>query len=199
LLQDLAPLDWIGIGITVFLLAIGLIRGLWWQVIRFTSVVLSAVVARIFAADGARWISETWPELSSRLAHGAAWVGLFVLTLTLATLLGHLGQKLIDAMQLGFANRLAGGFMGALTGLSIHMALLLGLSLLAPESFVQHYVAGTYSEEVYQVVGDRWQVVLGADTADELRSLFTGEETGPAPLEPAPAEPPTENPPSRVR
>ena len=184
LLQDLAPLDWIGIGITAFLLLIGVIRGLWWQVIRFTSVVLSAIVARVFADDGARWVSETWPELSSRLAHGAAWVGIFILTLTLATLLGHLGQKLIDAMQLGFANRMAGGFMGALTGLSIHMALLLGISLLAPEGFVQRHVAGTYSEDVYQVVGDRWQVVLGADTADELRALLTGEDKVPE-LQPA--------------
>ena len=184
-MQDLAPLDWIGIGITAFLLIMGLVRGLWWQVIRFTSVVLSAIVARIFAADGAAWISDAWPDMSSRLAHGAAWVGIFVLTLTAATVLGHLGQKLIDAMQLGFANRMAGGLMGALTGLSIHMAVLLGISLLAPEGFVNRHVAGTYSEDVYQVVGDRWQVVLGADTADELRDLLTGDDdSDPAPPEP---------------
>ena len=177
-MQDLAPLDWIGLGITAFLLTMGLLRGLWWQVIRFASVVIAAIVARVFAADGAAWIAEVWPELSNRLAQGAAWVVIFVLTLTAATLLGHLGQKLIDAMQLGFANRLAGGAMGAITGVSIHMALLLGLSLLTPEPFVDRHIAGTYSEELYQVVGDRWQVVLGAEAAGELRALFTGDEPG---------------------
>ena len=196
-MQDLAPLDWIGIGITAFLLAMGLLRGLWWQVIRFTSVVLSAIVARVFAGDGASLIGEMWSNLSPRVCQGFAWVGIFVLTLTAATLLGHLGQKMIDAMQLGFANRVAGGAMGALTGLSIHMALLLGISLLAPEPFVDRHIAGTYSEEVYQVVGDRWQVVLGADAAGELRTLFSGDEAhaaeplredGEEPEEPEPSD-----------
>lgn len=181
LLQDMAWLDWVGLAITGLLLTMGLIRGLWWQLIRFMSIVLSAIVARLFAADGAAWIAEIWPELGPRLAHGAAWVSVFALTLTAATVLGHIGQKLIDAMQLGLANRLAGGAMGALTGLSIHMALLLSLSFIGTETFVSRNVAGTYSEDVYQAVGDRWQVVLGAEAAGELRRLLSGEDTPPRP------------------
>lgn len=183
LLQDMGWLDWVGLAITALLLTMGLIRGLWWQLIRFTSIVLSAVVARLFAADGAAWLVEVWPELGPRLSQGTAWVGVFALTLTLATVLGHIGQRLIDAMQLGLANRLAGGAMGALTGLSIHMALLLGLSFIGTEAFVTRNVAGTYSEEIYQAVGDRWQVVLGAEAAGELRRLLSGEDAQNQPKE----------------
>ena len=173
-IYEIAPLDWIGVGLTAFLLLMGLVRGLWWQVIRFTSVVLAAIIARLFAPEGSAWLSEVWPDLPARISQGAAWVGLFALTLTAATLLGQLGQRLIDAMKLGFANRLAGGVIGAATGFSIHMALLLALSLLGTQNFVSRHVAGTYSENVYQAVGDRWQVVLGAETANELKEFFIG-------------------------
>ena len=191
--QQLAPVDWIGLGIVAVLLVMGLVRGLWWQVIRLLGVVVAFAVARLFGPDGAAWIGEVYPDWSPRLAHGLAWVVLFGLTLAAVSILGHLGQKLLTAMQLGPVNRLAGGVAGAATGVVVHLALLLGISLLTPEAFVREHVAGTYSERVYSFVGEGgMSVVLGAEAVQELQLLFdpdASEEEPEVPLLSDPAEP----------
>lgn len=173
---ELAGLDLVGLGIVCVLVVLGLARGLWWQLIRLAGIVAAVVVARTFGAEGAQWISERWPEVSPRVAHGGAWVVLFLGSMAVATLLGMIGHRLLEALHLGLANRLGGGLMGAATGLLLHLALVVGLCQLAPSSFVETTVAGTYSERLYEVAGERWKGLLNPVAAAEVKRLLVGEE-----------------------
>jgi membrane protein required for colicin V production len=163
-----APLDLVGLALVLLLLVLGLVRGLWWQVMRLIGVTLAVLAARWLGPPVAHGLGELWPELSSRARHGLSWGGIFLLALFAAALLGLLGQKLLEAMKLDLANRLAGALAGAATGLLVHVALVVVLCQLAPASFVAGHVAGTYSEKVYALLGVRWPVVLAADAAQEV-------------------------------
>ncbi len=192
-LSTLAPLDWVGVGLVVLLVVMGLWHGLWWQVIRLAGILAAVAVARSMGPSFAEWIAEQWPELPARFAHGGAWFTIFFGVLLVATVLGYLGQKMLETMKLGMANRLGGAALGAATGILLHVAVLLVLCQLAPEPFVGRVVAGTYSEKIVEAVGERWEVVVDKDAAKEIQRLLRGEsgEQGP-PGEPgagAPAAP----------
>ena len=168
----LAVIDMVGLGIVGLLVVLGLWRGLWWQVIRLAGIVAAVILARASSPALAGWIAEKWPELSPRLAHGVAWFAIFLGAMGLATLLGILGNRLLEAMQLGLANRVAGGVIGAATGLLVHLSILVALCQLAPETFVGDSIAGTYSERLVDTVGNRWRVVLGAEASEEVDRIF---------------------------
>lgn len=172
--SELAAVDLIGLGLVGVLVILGLWRGLWWQVLRLVGVVAAVIVARVFSPETAAWISEQWPDLEGRLAHGVAWFGIFLLALGAASMLGLLGQRLLEAMQLGLANRLGGGILGAATGLVMHLAGVVILCQLAPAAFVERHVAGTYTERVVDAASTRWRVVLGAEAANEVDRLLKG-------------------------
>ena len=86
--SELAAVDLIGLGLVGVLVILGLWRGLWWQVLRLVGVVAAVIVARVFSPETAAWISEQWPDLEGRLAHGVAWFGIFLLALGAASMLG---------------------------------------------------------------------------------------------------------------
>ncbi len=170
-ISSLAPLDMVGLGVIGILVALGLWRGLWWQVIRLIGVVFAVAVARIFSPEAATWIGESWPELTPRLTHGLAWISIFVLALGAASILGLLGQRILEAMQLGLVNRIGGGLAGAVTGMLLHLAALIAIVQLAPEPFVERHVAGTVSARLVDMAGNRWRVVIGAEAANEIDQL----------------------------
>lgn len=180
LLQDatettnLAVIDMIGLGLVGILAVLGIWRGLWWQVIRLAGVFAAVVLARAFGAGLGELLLEKWPDLSPRLAHGIAWIGVFVVTMGAATILGILGNRLISAMALGFANRLGGALAGVVTGLLIHIAVIVGICQLAPENFVSRVLTGSWSEQLYEAVGSRWPVVIDGESADEVDDFLEG-------------------------
>lgn len=193
-----APLDLVGLGLVTVLLLLGLYRGLWWQVMRLVGVTLSVLVARAAGSPLAARLQSLFPDLQPRTAHGLAWGTLFLLALLSCALLGLLGQRMLEAMKLDLANRLAGGVAGALTGFCAHVVLVVLVCQLAPPRVLGRYVIGTYSERVYSALGVRWSVVLAADAAQEVDSALeqaprraprrpVGE---PAPVEPAPPSTP---------
>ncbi len=170
--RDLAPLDLVGLGLIAILVGLGIWRGLWWQVIRLAGVLFAVVLARSFAGDLGTRIHGLWPELSTRLAFGVAWFGVFVVAMTVAAAVGLLGNKLLDILHLGLANRLGGGAVGAATGLALHAAALAILCQLAPEPFVGRVVAGTFSEKLVDAVGQRVHVLVDGQAAREIQRLL---------------------------
>ena len=169
---ELAALDIVGLVLVGILVLLGIWRGLWWQVIRLAGVIVAVALARAFGAGLAEPIAERWPDISPRIVHGISWIGIFLVALGAATLLGLLGNKLIEAMKLGLVNRLGGAVVGAITGLLVHTALLVAICQLAPESFVTRVVSGTWSEKLYESVGSRWRIVLSEDAGTQVDSLL---------------------------
>ena len=170
--MQLAWIDLVGMGLVAFCLFLGFWRGLWWQVIRLVGLFAAVLVARAASPQVATRIGEQWPDLTPRLTHGLAWFGIFLLGLLAATLLGILGRKLLEAMQLGLADRLGGAAAGAVTGAGIHVALLVAVCQLGSEAFVSRTIGGTTSERVVEAVGTRWPVVLGKEAGAEVDQLL---------------------------
>lgn len=168
----LAWIDWIGLGLIALFLLLGWVRGLWWQLIRLAGLVLAVAVARACSPMLEPTVIEALPDLSPRVVYGIVWISLFLLALALAAFLGHLGQKLLKAMQLDAVDRFGGGAVGAATGLLIHVALLAGLAQLAPAGWLQGVLADTHSEELLLAVGRRWPIVVTGASGAEVESAL---------------------------
>lgn len=169
----LAPLDLFGAAVVLILVLLGLWRGLWWQVIRLVGIVAAVALARALSDPVAGALADRWSEdVPARILFGLAWFLVFLLSLGAATLLGHLGQKLLNAMQLGLANRVGGALVGAATGLLVHLAILVGLVQLAPEDFVGRVVAGTFSERLVDAVGTGFPAVLSVEAGEQVKRVL---------------------------
>jgi uncharacterized membrane protein required for colicin V production len=171
--HDLPPLvDLVGILLVALLLVLGAVRGLWWQVIRLVGVTLSVGLARAFGARLAERLALFFPDLSTRAAHGLGWGILFLLSLFCFALLGLLGQRMLEAMKLGFANRMGGAAAGALTGLCMHVAVVVLIVQLATPAWLGRNLAGSYSEHIYTFLGLRRPVVMAAEAAHEVDQVY---------------------------
>jgi uncharacterized membrane protein required for colicin V production len=170
--MDLSWIDLVGLGLVAVFLVLGFVRGLWWQVIRALGLFAAFLVARAASPRLAPRIADQWPDLSPRMANGIAWFALFLLAMVAATLLGILGRKLLEAMQLGLADRFGGAAVGAATGLLLHVAMLVVLCQLGTEAYLTRTLTGTASERIVDVVGARWPVVLGKEAGDEVDQLL---------------------------
>lgn len=166
--MDLSWIDALGLVIVGAFLILGFVRGLWWQVIRALGLGVAVVVARTASPPLAGWIAHQWPDLSARSSNGIAWVALFLLALSAATLLGIMGRKLLEVMQLGLADRCGGALVGAATGFVLHVVILVGICQLGTEPFVSRTLGGTASARIVDVVGARFPVVLGKEAGAEL-------------------------------
>lgn len=171
--QGLPPfVDLVGILLVVLLLVLGLVRGLWWQVIRLVGVTLSVCVARAFGARLAERVAVFFPDLTPRSAHGLGWAILFLLSLFSFALLGLLGQRMLEAMKLGFANRLGGACAGALTGLCLHVAVVVIVVQLATPAWLGKNLSGSWSEHIYTSLGLRRPVVMASEAVHEVHQVY---------------------------
>jgi uncharacterized membrane protein required for colicin V production len=191
ILRGLRPIDQAGLGIVGVFLVLGAARGLWWQVIRLLGLLAAGIVARCLAP---RWSPEVAEAsgLPALVSQGLVWFAVFVLGLAAASLLGLIGKRSLDAMQLGLADRFGGLLAGVLTGLLLHAAVLLGLSYLGPQPWAAETMNGTRSQTLLRLVSTRTPVLLDRDSqaAREIRAWLGTQP--PEPVEPA-AEPPLEH------
>ncbi len=148
---------------------LGFWRGLWWQVVRLLGVVGAIGLAR--AATPLVWerLATFFPSLPERLAHGLTWFALFVAGLVVASLLGLIGKKSLEIMQLGLADRMGGALAGLLTGAAVQTALVVGLLHFAPRAFSNEALDGTTSASLFDALGDRVPLVVDEEAARNLK------------------------------
>ncbi len=172
LLQDAATeassftlswLDWIAVGLGGAFMLLGILRGLWWQVIRFIGLAASAALARTFADSWGASL-QGMMDISTEVAVGAVWVGLFILGIVITAFIGTLGKKSLEVMQLGLMDRAGGAVAGLLTGLFLHTALLVALAYLGPQPWTDKALEGTYSRSLLQIVTTRHGVLAKPDS-----------------------------------
>ncbi len=166
-------IDWLGAGICGLFTLLGLLRGLWWQVIRLVGLVGAAFLARFLSGPWGDWLAET-TDMPSEVATGLVWVGVFIVGIVITALLGTIGKKSLEAMKLGFVDRFGGLVAGLATGLVLHSAILLGLAYLSPQNWMQKTLEGTYSKSVLEVVTTQWPILARKQTesGDYLRTLL---------------------------
>lgn len=177
LLQQAAPaeaassgvawIDQVGLGLVALFFVLGIWRGLWWQVIRLLGVVAAVVLARSLTPRFSTSVEEA-TEFSADLSHGIVWFGLFVAGLVIASLLGMIGKKALEAMQLGLVDRAGGAFAGALTGLLLHSVVLVVICGLGTDSWSKDAITGTRSAILLDTLSRKAPLLLDSYAAERL-------------------------------
>ncbi len=188
-LLEMHWLDLIGLVLCLVFIILGTVRGLWWQVIRLVGLAAAVALARLLAP---RW-GGTFQEASGLEAHvsqGLVWIAVFIVGLLLASLLGILGMRSIEAMKLGLVDRFGGAVAGLVTGLLLHAAILIGFCYLGPQPLTAESLRGNWSESLAQSVSTNLPVLLDGASLDRLgiRDWLAGD--GAARNELAPSAPP---------
>jgi membrane protein required for colicin V production len=170
-LSTLRWIDYVGLALVSIFLVLGVVRGLWWQVIRLVGLVAAVAAARFLAPQAEPWLADTFPGLTQRVAFGISWVAVFLATLMLATLLALLGRRALAALQLSSMDRIAGGFAGALTGLVVFVVLLGGMVHLTPKDWARETLAETYSRDL-MITFTRWPVVVSHASSSQIEEVL---------------------------
>jgi membrane protein required for colicin V production len=128
-------LDYAVLGVFAASVAWGALRGLVREVIGVLGWVIAFLAANLFAGP----LGEELPRLipTPELRVLAAFLGIFVAVLVVATLLALLLSKLVQAVGLGGLNRVLGGLFGVARGVVfvLALALLAGLTSAPRQEF----------------------------------------------------------------
>lgn len=184
--SGLATVDQVGLGLLALFSLLGVWRGLWWQVMRLLGLGAAVMLARALSPKLGPQL-ERVVDLDPSVAQGIAWVVLFVGALTLAALIGRLGKKSLEAMQLGLMDRMGGLLAGTVTGLVLFTSALVGVQYFAPE-WTSMQLADTHSGRLLELVSTRTPVVMDAPAAERFQQFVDTAPPRPRP-ESAPEEP----------
>lgn len=167
-ISSLPLIDKVGLGIVGLFFLLGIWRGLWWQVVRLLGVVLAVGLARSVSPQLTPRVQDAM-DLSPAMSHGLSWFLLFLTGLVVAALLGLLGKKALDALQLNLMDRIGGAVVGLATGLSLHVALLVLLGGVGPKGFKASYLQGSSSWKVLEILAEHHVVAGEVGAASLLR------------------------------
>ncbi len=117
----MAALDWVFAAILLVSLAVGLWRGLVFEVLSLAGWLAAFVLAQWWAPAVAEWLPLT--QWSPVLRHVAGFVVVLVGSLVVAALLARLAKKVIEAVGLRPVDRILGAAFGLMRGFVIVMAL----------------------------------------------------------------------------
>lgn len=171
-------IDMVGLGLVALFLILGLVRGLWWQVIRLLGVVTAVGLARALSPRFTPTVAESFPELSASITYGLVWFALFVSGLVVASLLGLIGKRALEAMQLGLVDRVGGGLAGAVTGLLFHAAVLVVLCGLGTEAWTERTMEGTKSAVLLDTLARRAPLIMDVQAAERVAPWAFAEDSG---------------------
>lgn len=166
-IQSMLWIDKVGLVLLGVFLVRGAFQGLWWQIARLAGVVLAVIAARVMAPQWAPTLQAS-SDLPEGAAYGLTWFVVFLMTMVCAALLGKLGKKALDAMQLGMADRVGGAVAGGLIGLLLHGVLLLGITGLGSTDWSTQTLAGSKSETLLNAVSNRWPLFVDASARDRI-------------------------------
>lgn len=191
--QGLSNVDLVGLGLLGVFALLGFWRGLWWQLLRLVGLAAAVLAARSLETSVTGMLESRLSDLDPRVLHGIVWLVLFLGTVAVFALLGRLGKKLLEAMQLGLMDRVGGAIAGLLTGLVLHAALLAALVQIAPDAFLQKHIHHSFSERLIQIVGVELPFLFDSQrsTSVEQRLVPAGTPApAPAPAANSPTAPP---------
>jgi uncharacterized membrane protein required for colicin V production len=168
--ETIASIPWIDqvgmVLIGVFML-LGIWRGLWWQVVRLLGVVMSVALARTLTPRFDEAAVRTF-DLNPSVSHALVWFVIFCGGLVVSSLLGLIGKKALETMQLGLMDRAGGALAGALTGLVLHSAFLVLISAVGNSEWTTTTLEGSRSARVLNQFSSEWHVLIDAQAAERI-------------------------------
>jgi uncharacterized membrane protein required for colicin V production len=151
--SGLMNVDLVGLGLVAVFALLGAWRGLWWQLLRLVGLAAAVLTARSLEPSVSGLVEGRLSDLDPRVLHGVVWLVLFLATGALFAMLGKLGKRMLEAMQLGLLDRVGGAVAGITTGLVLHAALLAALVQIASDAFLAQHLHHSYSEKLVQLAG----------------------------------------------
>jgi len=164
-------IDQVAILILIVFTVLGLRRGLWWQVIRLLGIVVAVGLARGLSPRFTPALQRALPEITDSMAQGIVWFVLFLGGMVLASLLGLIGKRALETMQLGLFDRLGGALAGALSGALLHAAMLVVLIALASQDWSQRNLRGTHSAFLLNALVQKTHIMVDAQAAERMRPI----------------------------
>lgn len=176
--SGLATVDQVGLGLVALFSLLGVWRGLWWQVMRLLGLATAVMLARALSPKLGPQI-ERLADLDRSISQGIAWVVLFVFALMLAALIGRMGKKSLEALQLGLMDRMGGLIAGTVTALVLFTSALVGVSYFAPE-WTSTQLADTHSGALLKLVSTKQPVLMDAPAAERFQQYIDTAPPRPA-------------------
>jgi uncharacterized membrane protein required for colicin V production len=170
-------IDVIGLGLVVLFLALGALRGLWWQAVRLLGIVASVAVARAVAPRFSPRLAEGLPGLGSHAANGITWLFVLLIGLLAVAVVGRVGRSAIETAQLGVLDRVGGAAAGVISGCVVHVAFLLVACQVASPEWKAERIEGTQSQALLATVERSLPVLIDARAAESLPGEPRGEMT----------------------
>ncbi|MEZ6017490.1 MAG: CvpA family protein [Planctomycetota bacterium] len=160
-------IDIVGLGILLTFLGLGIKHGLVWQVTRLLGMVIAVAIARSAAPDLTPRFQAAL-ELPERACQGIVWVLVFVTCLLIASGIGMIGKRALEAVQLGPMDRAGGALAGAMTGVVVHSALMVLLMSVGSAQWSAHTFEGSRSAVVLDNLARKSNLLLNAQAAERI-------------------------------
>ncbi len=128
----MATLDWFMLGVLALSAALGLWRGLVYELLSVLAWIAAIILAPWFAPQAAAWLPLQ--GTSESLRYAAGFVAVFVATAFAGGLLAWLAKKMVSAVGLGPVDRLLGAAFGLVRALVLLLALAVVVGMTALRS-----------------------------------------------------------------
>ncbi len=168
---DLPWIDQVAILVLVVFAVLGLVRGLWWQVVRLLGIVAAVALARSLSPRFTPSFRQALPEVSDSMAQGIVWFVLFLGGMVIASLLGLVGKRALETMQLGLVDRVGGFFAGAMSGALLHAVMLVVMIAFATPAWSQRNLRGTRSAFLLDALVHKTHLMVDAEAAERMRPV----------------------------
>lgn len=160
-------IDLVGLATVVTFLGLGIKHGLVWQVTRLLGMLLAVVIARsVSPAITPKFVAAL--DLPERACQGIVWLMTFLACLLIASGIGMIGKRALQAVQLGPMDRTGGALAGALTGMVVHSALLVLLMSVGSTRWATHTFEGSHSAVLLDNLARKSNFLLNAQAAERI-------------------------------
>lgn len=160
-------IDHVGLTIVLVFFGLGIKHGLVWQATRLLGMLLAVGIARsVSPALTPRFVAAL--ELPERACQGIVWLLTFVACLLIASGIGMIGKRALQAVQLGPMDRTGGALAGALTGMVVHSALMVLLMSVASTRWSTHTFEGSHSAVLLDNLSRKSNILLNAEAAERI-------------------------------
>jgi len=160
-------IDIVGLGVLTLFVVLGIRHGLVWQVVRLIGMLIAVGLARMISPELVPKF-EAALSLPERACEGIVWFLVFVATLIVASLIGMVGRRAIEAVQLGPMDRIGGAMAGAATGVVVHCAFLVLMSSVGTAQWANDTFKGSASASMLDSLSRKSHILLNAQAAERI-------------------------------
>lgn len=164
---DTPWIDLLGITVVAIFFVLGIRRGLVWQVTRLIGMLLAITLARSISPELVPRFEDIL-HLPAKASQGIVWFLVFVGTLIVTSLIGLVGRRALEAVQLGPMDRMGGGMAGAATGTLVHCVILILMTSLGTPQWTADTLKGSASASVLDNLSRKKHLLLNAQAAERI-------------------------------